>query len=411
MSSPHEILGVSQDATKEEIKKAYRKLALRYHPDKVIDPEEKIESEIRFKEITTAYEILYHDKPQNSKQDFNDDFMNFFNEEQEKKSKDVQIDIELTLKELYNGKVLKFQLTKDVICSLCLGNGWRHRKNGELYTPPFTTCKDCNGQGYIEKKRTRQTFFNTMEFIEQVTCVKCHGQGKYRPRPTTEKNKCKQCHGDGLVKESKPVSVNVPRGSDYDDRIRVIGEGDENLTGEKPADIVFTFKKKDGSSDLTSLERIDNDLHTSLTVSLADAITGFQDRFLTKTYDDRILNLSIPKGKVLRPGNIIKVKGEGWPYKESGPDYRFGDLYVSINIEFPPDNWYTEKSDLVQIRTILPEIRNPTSDNTNNPQNTETVNDFEIVDELPQAESKQDHYSDYQQQHHQSGVPPECATQ
>ncbi|SMN21654.1 similar to Saccharomyces cerevisiae YLR090W XDJ1 Putative chaperone, homolog of E. coli DnaJ, closely related to Ydj1p [Maudiozyma saulgeensis] len=423
--NPYEVLEISEEATEVEIRKAYKKQALRYHPDKVIDPTEKEVNEIKFKEITHAYEILTN-KDSNglfgsTDQDYDDpedaDFRNFFTQDfnggpppppPQRKNPDVLIEIELTTKELYNGKVIKFKLSKSVVCETCEGNGWRRRKNGNLYDPPLIDCSKCHGKGFTERTMRTPFGFST---VQRLACTKCSSVGKIRARPNSEKNRCKKCHGDGLVQIEDTITISVPRGYQNDDTITLAKQADQTLDGKDPGDIVFVIKEKKNS---TKLERHNNNLFMFTTVTLMEAISGFRDKYLVKTYDDRTLMWSIPSGKVLRPGDIIKISGEGWPTAgNTSHTVTFGDLYVTINIEFPPDNWITEKNDLVQLQNILPGVKQSKEETIPmDAKNCEHINSFDIVHELPKEEEPQENYnarpSDAGQ--HQEGVP-ECSTQ
>ena len=465
--NPYEVLGVEFGATESDIRKAYKKLALKYHPDKVLDPDEKLENEIRFKEITTAYEQLMKgdyvdrsafDDDYNSNNfgfdfDFGDEFMNFFggmphdingsrgnghnryNEggdgsgsgKGKHSAKDVIIELELTLAELYNGKIIKFQLKRDIICNTCRGNGWKLRKNGQIYDPPVVECKRCAGHGFTQKEVKTPFGFTT---VREVKCSKCNGLGKFKARPGSDKNKCKTCLGTGLVKESKPLVVDIPRGSVEGDTVVFSKEADQSLDGSEPGDLVFVVREKevtateDGKELDNILKRKGNDLFLDFTISLAEAITGLEKRFLTRTFDGRILSLTTPRGKVLKPGNVLKITGEGWPIKKSfGKDnayskQQFGDLYVILTVEFPPDNWLHERQDINKLRTILPSVDNTKRSHQrvnqhDDPRNLEIVTSMEILDELPKSatDNHANNEAHHEYRHGNDSSYSECATQ
>lgn len=383
--SPYEILGIEKDATKIEIKKAYRKLALKYHPDKVINPNDKIENEIKFKEITTAYELLindqYHENDAANSND--DDFFNFFNQSQfthPQTTIDPPIPLPLTLKELYNGKNIKFQLNKDDLCSLCEGSGWKRRKNGDLYTPPIIDCTICSGHGFIEQI-VDQGFF---QYRQRIECKKCHGRGKYIARPTNGKNKCKNCNGVGICKQSSFITIEVVRGMEFGGKIIMSEQGDYVLEWKRHNDLIFEIVEKPLNDPQIKYCKLPttHDLTMNITIPLCDALTGIQNLYLTKTFDDRFLYLTTPVGKVIKPGDVIKIVGEGWPYDHGTT---FGDLYIKINIEFPPNNWMSEKNDIIKLQNVLPRDKTNTSasEKINNPLNSETIKTFDIVTSLP----------------------------
>lgn len=410
--SHYETLGVSQDATQTEIKKAYRKLALQHHPDKVTDESLREASEVRFKEITAAYEVLSDEERRtrydtygdgSDEPEFEDEsFMNFFTqfnggfgfngagdggfaggEPESDRSEDVEVPLKVSMADCYNGKVFKFQSKRKIVCEKCEGSGWRRRSGG---SPPQTDCKSCRGRGYKEQLRR---FAPGMVAQQTVVCGICHGKGKYVSKPTSEKNQCKKCRGDGMVEESKPLTVSIPRGTRHGDRIVLEGEADQQMGKSTAGDLVFIVDEGTEAPENVKLERRGYDLITNISISLAEAITGVE-RTLTKTLDGRILKLSVPCGKVISPGKIIKVEQEGWPLNSHAT--KFGDLYVIVNIIFPKDNWFSEKSDLLKIKNILPS-EPAHNDIEADPGNTEEITGMKLVDELPDYTGPNDQYA------------------
>lgn len=404
MSTLYEILGVEIDATQLEIKKAYRKAALQHHPDKVADESLREESEVRFKEIAAAYEVLGDEEKRarydkygdadgsdffNGPSEFEDAaFMNFFHsfgsnpqnaydhygEQKVDRSADVQVPLNVSMADCYNGKSFKFQSKRTLVCDRCLGSGWR-RRNGHVVPPPQVECKKCGGQGFKQRIRRLAPGFAT---TENITCPTCDGRGKCASKPNNDKNKCKKCVGTGVTTESKSLTVSLPRGSRQDDQIVLEGEADQEVGKSQTGNLVFTIKEGTECPDGVDLQRHGFDLITHLTLSLAEAITGFS-KTLTKTLDGRILQLQIPPGKVIRPGNIIQIPHEGWPIDTTTS----GDLYVVVHIEFPPDNWFSERSDLTQVKNVLPGETNNNAAVEDDPGNTETVTNINIVEEIP----------------------------
>lgn len=394
-----EILGVTPEATEDEIKKAYRKLALKYHPDKVTDVQEKIDNEIKFKEIKEAYENILDgnghgttDGTYNSNgfefNEFNDDFMNFFNQqkygqnhyyEQTTQTKDEDIiKVELTLNDLYNGKKIKYNLKRNHLCSNCLGNGWKRRKNGELYEPPIIDCGKCHKLGYIDRPNNDMGFIT---FMERIICPDCHGEGHFKSRPKSDKNKCPECLGKGIIRETTDITINIPRGTNFNDIIRLPRQGDYDLIKQSNNDLNFRIMQKNIPLDPDILlensdDRENFDLSMTKHISLAESLLGLKEARLTKTFDDRILKLTTKKGQIIRPNDIIKIKGEGWPQLDSKGQITFGDLYVKIIIDFPPDNWFQEKEDIIKLRNILPDSpQNHTHNNSGNArENTAETN-------------------------------------
>lgn len=404
MSTLYEILGVEIDATQLEIKKAYRKAALQHHPDKVADESLREESEVRFKEIAAAYEVLGDEEKRarydkygdadgsdffNGPNEFEDAaFMNFFHsfgsnpqnaydqygEQKVDRSADVQVPLNVSMADCYNGKSFKFQSKRTLVCDRCLGSGWR-RRNGHVVPPPQVECKKCGGQGFKQRIRRLAPGFAT---TENITCPTCDGTGKCASKPNNDKNKCKKCVGAGVTTESKSLTVSLPRGSRQDDQIVLEGEADQEVGKSQTGNLVFTIKEGTECPEGVDLQRHGFDLITHLTLSLAEAITGFS-KTLTKTLDGRILQLQIPPGRVIRPGNIIQIPHEGWPIDNTTS----GDLYVVVHIEFPPDNWFSERSDLTQVKNVLPGETTNNAAVEDDPGNTETVTNIKIVEEIP----------------------------
>lgn len=404
MSSLYEVLGVEVDATQLEIKKAYRKAALQHHPDKVSDESLREESEVRFKEIAAAYEVLGDEEKRARYDKYGDadggeffqgqggfedaDFMNFFHnfgsgpgqayenydQQPADRSADVHVPLKVSMADCFNGKSFRFQSKRTLVCDRCRGSGWR-RRNGQVVPPPLVECKKCGGQGYKQRIRRVAPGFAT---TENVRCATCDGKGKCASRPSSDKNKCKKCAGAGVTTEKKSLTVSIPRGSRQDDEIVLEGEADQEIGKSQTGSLIFTIEEGTECPQGVDLQRHGFDLITHLSISLAEAITGF-NKTLTKTLDGRILNLQIPPGKVIRPGNIIQIPHEGWPIDSKAS----GNLYVVVQIEFPPDNWFSERSDILQVRNILPTKRDSSESSEDDPSNTETVTDVKIVEEIP----------------------------
>ncbi|SCW04251.1 LAFE_0H09406g1_1 [Lachancea fermentati] len=391
--NPYETLEVDRNASQEEIRKAYRRLALQHHPDKVSDESQRATSEIRFKEIAVAYEILSDEQrrehydtygdasaPENGSGGFDEgDFASFFQqfggdsyeEENPRRTSDVHIPMRLSMKELYNGRTVRFQAKRNIVCNRCEGSGIRKRARHAA------KCGSCDGQGVKQRLRRVGPGFVTRETVE---CEHCLGLG----RELRAEDRCKKCQGKRVVSEGKTLSVYVPRGSCNGDTVVLKGEADEE-PGKSTGDLVFDIEEDVSSS---TLERRGNDLYTHLTITLAEALTGFEKEVCT-TFDDRLLRLKIPMGQVIRPGNYICLTSEGWPLDDKGRS--FGDMYININIEFPPDRWFSERGDVQALRNLLPQAdsaskgANPLSASAD-PANTEVPSQYKIIssaDELP----------------------------
>lgn len=428
----YEILEVESSASSGEIKKAYRKLALRYHPDKVGEDEREF-AEVRFKEISHAYEVLsdedkrlsydlygtydggapgmgaYDHNPFGNGyggQDYGaDDFYNFFSnmnggprpgrtqQGRSQRTEDAELQVEVTLEDLYNGKVVKITSTRNIVCPGCLGSGAKKKAATKV-------CPACKGEGYTTKiRRVGPGLVSQMH----VDCESCLGTGKI----TRTKDKCKQCTGNKVVEESKILEFEIKPGSHSGESIVLPGEADQ-YPGKKTGDVILTFHCKEHAA----FARKDNDLYVKYKILLVEALSGFS-KVVATHLDGRGINVTTPRGKVIRPGDFLCIKGEGMPVKDLGSSWfrsssKRGDLYVAVDIEFPQDNWYLEKNDLVKLANLLPVDVSARKDVELPEANIEHVTEFSIArkETLPQYESDKPKEHDYSQEQ-----APECATQ
>lgn len=389
----YEILGVEKTATATEIKKAYRKLALSHHPDKVSE-EHREASEIKFKEISAAYEVLsdetkrsnydtygdasgpgagmgnggggyggYGDMP-----DFGpDDFFNFFGggaggfgghsnggqrHRPKPRTEDAHLDVNVSLADLYNGKTVKITSTRNVLCKKCEGRGVKESAKKK-------ECGICHGTGTVRQIRRVGPGMVTQDYID---CTTCKGKG----HTYKTKDSCKKCKGSTTEEETKILEFVIEKGSRFGDKVVLKGESDEEY-GKETGDVILEVHEK---SETSPFERIENDLYTDLNVSLAEALCGFKNKVVLEHLDGRLLKISTPTGKVLRPNQYLKIKNEGFPIKGSS---KKGDLYLKLNIEFPPDFWFSEKSELQNVLNILP--------TSNAAKKNKTLDDVDIEDE------------------------------
>jgi DnaJ family protein A protein 2 len=176
---------------------------------------------------------------------------------------------------------------------------------------------------------------------ERVVCDTCTGTGKI----FKEKDKCKKCKGKRTTSEKKVLEIYIPRGAREGERIVLEGEADQ-VPDQTPGDIVFTLVEED--HDI--FQRAGDDLSAELNVSLSEALTGFS-RVVLKHLDGRGIHLNHPQGKVLKPGQILKIAGEGMPLKKS--DLK-GDLYLVVKIEFPENGWLQDPAVFGELQKILP---------------------------------------------------------
>ena len=325
----YQILGVSREATEEEIKKSYRKIAMQYHPDR--NPGNR-EAEERFKIASEAYEVL-RDPQKRGVYDrygieglkgtgftgfrgfedifsaFGDIFEDFFGfgathkrGTRARAGADLRYDMKLSFHDAAFGKEAEIEIRKNVLCDVCNGTG---AKPG---THP-TNCPNCKGTGQVTRS---QGFFTV-----STTCTQCHGQGKFIPHP------CKECRGSGNVRKSKSIQVKIPAGVDTGSKLRIRGEGEEGERGGPSGDLfIFIFVDP---HDFFS--RDGDDIVCQIGISFTQAALGTEIEVPTL---DGTKTLTIPKGS--EAGDIFRIKGEGFPRLRG---YGRGDQVVQIIVRTP----------------------------------------------------------------------------
>lgn len=213
------------------------------------------------------------------------------------------------------------------------------------------------------------------------------------------------CKGERVCEETKILEFNIREGSPSEGGVVKKGESDQ-YPGKIPGDIIlkYTCKKHD------IFERKEGGLYMNLKIPLADALTGFS-KVVATHLDGRGIKVEIPKGKVIRPGDYLKLKGEGMPHNVEkrtwfSSNQSVGDLYIKVDIEFPKDNWYLEKNDLLTIRNILPTHLKETTEVSVPESNVQVFTDFSIVQslDLPEYTNSND-----ERNGHQEG--PQCTQQ
>ncbi|ORX90055.1 dnaJ-like protein subfamily A member 2-like protein [Basidiobolus meristosporus CBS 931.73] len=352
MSSYYEILGVERDATDSEIKKAYRKLAMKFHPDKNPDEGEK------FKEISHAYEILsdpdkrehydrFGEEGGNGGGDYGmnpeDIFAQFFGggfggpsfgaggpRNWKQRGEDIVHPLKVTLEDLYNGKATKMALQRNVICSHCHGKGG---KSGAV-----KKCTSCDGHGV--KMTMRQIAPGMMQQM-QVACTSCDGKGEI----IKEKDRCKKCKGKKVTNERKILEAFIDKGMKDGQKIVVKGEADQE-PGIETGDVVLVVKQQDHDT----FERKGADLLAHVKITLTEALCGFSKCIVTHL-DGRGLVVNHPPGEVIKPGDVKCIMGEGMPqYKRP---FDKGNLYVQFDVEFPPNGWLSNP-EYKTLESVLP---------------------------------------------------------
>ncbi|MBN2066186.1 MAG: molecular chaperone DnaJ [Candidatus Thermoplasmatota archaeon] len=340
----YDILGVSKDASKAEIKKAYRKLALKYHPDK----NKEAGSEEKFKEISEAYAVLYDDdkrklydtyghagiNQQFSREDifrgadFSDIFRgmgfdfgfggveniferffghrgDFDRRTQRRRGADLRYDIEITLEDAYQGLTTEILVPRTERCDVCNGSG------AQKGTSP-RTCSRCGGSGQLNA--SRRTAFGV--FTQITTCNACQGKG------TTIDKPCLSCRGTGKVQQTRSIELKIPAGVDDASQMRLAGEGEAGDAGSGDLYVVIHVKGHQ------TFHRRGTDLYMTQTISFPEASLG--TKIHVDTLDGGSGALKIPPGT--QQGDTFRIKGKGMPLLR-GRGY--GDLYVKTKIHTP----------------------------------------------------------------------------
>jgi len=344
----YEVLGVARDATEADLKKAYRRVAMKHHPDR--NPDNK-ESEELFKEANEAFEVL-SDSEKKARYDqfghagvnqqggggagagdFGDIFSDIFGDifsgaggaragggrAGVRKGADLRYNLELDLEDAVKGTTVKIRIPTAVVCSTCDGSG---AKKGSAPVD----CTSCNGVGQV---RMQQGFFSV-----QQTCPRCHGSGKQIKDP------CNTCHGRGQVEEQKTLSVKVPAGVDEGDRIRLTGEGQAGTNGGPPGDLYVQVHMREHKLFV----RDGRDLHCEIPISFVDAALGGE--LEVPTLDGRV-KLKIPAET--QTGKLFRLRGKGVTSVRGGSA---GDLLCRVVVETPVQLTRRQKELLQEFQTI-----------------------------------------------------------
>ena len=335
----YEILGVSKDASKDEIKKAYRKQALKYHPDR--NPGDK-STEEKFKEAAEAYEVLSNDDKK-ARYDryghaglgssgngfggqgmtvedifssfgdiFGDAFAGFggFGSSRQSrrvnKGSNLRVKVKLDLSEIASGTEKKIKVNKYAICDACDGTGALNSKS-------YSTCSTCRGSGHIT--RVTNTLLGQMQSTS--VCPSCGGEGKIITK------KCQTCYGEGIVEKEEIIKINIPAGVAKGMQMTLGGKGNAARRGGVNGDLFVVIDEEEHEE----LIREGNDLIYNLFISIPDAITGTQVEVPTV---DSNVKIKIEAGT--QPGRILRLRGKGLPEVNG---YGRGDLLVNVNVWIP----------------------------------------------------------------------------
>ena len=335
----YELLGVSKSASADDMKKAYRKLAMQYHPDR--NPGDK-KAEEKFKEISHAYDVLSDEQKRAAYDryghdaftqggmggagggpggmggfDFSSSFADIFEDlfgmsgggrrqgggNAAAQGSDLRYNMNITLEEAFKGKQETIKITTSVACDSCSGSG------GEKGTKPIT-CSACNGHGRV---RATQGFFTV-----ERTCTTCQGLGKVIKDP------CKTCAGTGRTRKEKTLAVNVPAGVEEGTRIRLTGEGEVGMRGGPPGDLYIFLSIKQHEI----FKRDGADIHCSIPIKMTTAALG--GAIEVPTVDGGRVKVTIPEGT--QNGHQFRLRGKGMTILRQSTR---GDMYIHTIVETP----------------------------------------------------------------------------
>ena len=325
----YEVLGVDRGASADEIKKAYRKAALKFHPDK--NPGDK-DAEEKFKEAAEAYDVLSNPDKKARYDQFGHEGMGAGaggfggfsggggGGHRVSRGSDLRIKVKLTLKEIVNGATKKLKINKQITCDQCGGTGAKDKDS-------YSTCQTCNGSGYVSQ--VVNTFFGRTQTTQP--CPTCHGEGKIITNP------CPKCHGEGTVRGEEVIELKIPAGVGEGMQLSVSGKGNAARHGGVPGDLLVLIEEEPDKE----LVRDGNDLIYNLNLTIPQAVLGVSTEIPTV---DARAKIKIEPGT--QAGKVLRLRGKGVPDVNG---YGRGDLLVVVNIPIPAKVNAEEKRLLEQL--------------------------------------------------------------
>lgn len=355
----YEVLGVDKNASEDDIKKAYRKIAIKYHPDR--NPGDK-NAEEKFKEAAEAYDVLHDPQKRQQYDQFGfdgpagsggfggfgsaggfsmDDIFSMFGDvfggggfssgfgggqrrPAQHRGSDLRLKVRLSLQEISTGVTKKFKVKRDVTCNHCHGSGAENGSGTE-------TCQTCHGSGYV--MRTTKSLFGMMQ--TQSVCPTCGGEG------TVIKNKCHECGGNGVVKGEEVVEINIPAGVSEGMIVNVPGKGNAGKHNGIPGNIQVYIEEEPNDTFI----RDDNDLIYNLLLDFPTAALGGNVEI--PTIDGSKVRVKIEPGT--QPGKALRLRGKGLPAVQ-GYGRGYGDMVVNISVYVPKTLDNSEKKALEKMR-------------------------------------------------------------
>jgi len=362
----YEVLGVAKGASREEIKKAYRQLAIKHHPDR--NPGSH-DAEEKFKEATEAYEILADDRKrqaydqygfsgltgmgQPSAQDFSTIFQGFediFGDvsgifdsffggggtrrrssrggSYGQRGSDLRYDMEISFLEAAFGVKKEVSYARAERCDACKGTGADKGSGRKL-------CPTCGGSGQVRR--------NSGFFSIASTCPSCGGEGEIVEKP------CVECHGAGTIRRTRTITITIPAGIEDGKRLSLSGQGDAGTNGSQDGDLYVFLRVRPHES----FERDGKDLYCAVPVSITQAALGAD--IVIPTLDEKTIHLAIPAGT--QNGRILRLKGEGVPELHSAN--RRGDMYIKIVVNVPTKLNAKARDLLKELSGALGEVSSP----------------------------------------------------
>jgi len=347
----YETLGVDPGADPNTIKKAYRKMALKYHPDK--NPGE--EAEKKFKEISAAYEVLSDEDKRQTYDRFGleglkegrggagfggDDLFSMFfgggspfgggggRHHGPRRGQDIGHELRVTLEDLYNGKTKKMAIQRQVICKKCDGKGG---------TGSPVKCSACRGSGV----QVRIQRMGPMVQQIQSQCRECGGEGE----AWSAKDRCQECKGRKVSREKEVLEVHIDKGMTNGHKIPFRGYADEE-PGIEPGDVIFILRE----AEHDVFTRKGNELLITMKIGLNEALTGFSRK--VKTLDNREIAITLTPGGFVKHQGVKVAAGEGMPIYRN--PFEKGNLIVQFEVEYPKPEWFSVQENRDKLEALLP---------------------------------------------------------